>query len=123
MLVVVVYLVYILFTLYLSYRMCWAGLFQVGCVWEPSVAAQNFRTSLDRGVCRSSELLVLVLSSSFCIWWIEPEWLRSSERLHLVLDLRDVFLGSSELFLARAVWFVLRSSERFVARACFWLQT
>ncbi|KAF5947127.1 hypothetical protein HYC85_017355 [Camellia sinensis] len=51
------------------------------------------------------------------------EWLRSSERLHLVLDLRVVFLGSSELFLARAVWFVLRSSEELVARACFWLQT
>ena len=26
-------------------------------------------------------------------------------------------------FLARAVWFVLRSSERSVARACLWLQT
>ncbi|KAF5950012.1 hypothetical protein HYC85_012005 [Camellia sinensis] len=28
---------------------------QVGCVWEPSVAAQNFGPSLDRGVGRSSE--------------------------------------------------------------------
>ena len=55
MLVVVVYLVYILFALYLSYRMCWAGLLQVGCVWEPSVAAQNFGPSLERGVGRSSE--------------------------------------------------------------------
>ena len=34
----------------------------------------------------------------------------------MVLDLRVVFLGSSELFLARAVWFV-RSLERGVGRS------
>ena len=116
MLVVVYYLVCILFTGILSYWMCWAGLLQVGCGWEPSVAAQIFGPSLERGVGRSSESWVRV-------WWVEPEWLRSSESLHLVLDLRVVFLGSSELFLARAGWFVLRSCEELVARACFWLQT
>ncbi|GMP66376.1 hypothetical protein CsSME_00026758 [Camellia sinensis var. sinensis] len=39
-------------------EMCWAGLLQVGCVWEPSVAAQIFGPSLERGVCRSSEIIV-----------------------------------------------------------------
>ena len=35
--------------------MCWAGLLQVGCVWEPSAAALIFGPSLERGVGRSSE--------------------------------------------------------------------
>ncbi|CAL5419592.1 unnamed protein product [Camellia sinensis] len=52
---------------------------QVGCAWEPSVAAQIFGPSLERGVCRSSESSV-------------PP----------VLDLRVVVSGSSELFVARA---------------------
>ena len=93
--------------------MCWAGLLLVGCVWEPSVAAQIFGPSLELGVGRPSESRVRV-------WWVEPELLRSSERWRLVPDLR---VGSSELFLARAVWLVLRSRERSVARACLWLQT
>ncbi|CAL5414344.1 unnamed protein product [Camellia sinensis] len=33
-------------------------LLQVGCAWEPSVAAQIFGPSLERGVCRSSESCV-----------------------------------------------------------------
>ena len=80
--------------------MCWAGLLQVGCVWEPSVAAQIFGPSLERGVCRSSESSVAP-----------------------VLDLRVVVSGSSELFVARAVWVFLRSIENFLARArvfCVW---
>ncbi|KAF5931710.1 hypothetical protein HYC85_027881 [Camellia sinensis] len=57
--------------------------------------------------------------------------LRSSEEyvararvvLRLVLDLRVAFPGSSELFVARAVWVFLRSIENFLARArvfCVW---
>ncbi|CAL5402384.1 unnamed protein product [Camellia sinensis] len=52
---------------------------EVVCAWEPSVAAQIFGPSLERGVCRSSESSV------------SP-----------VLDLRVVVSGSSELFVARA---------------------
>ena len=80
--------------------MCWAGLLQVGCAWEPSVAAQIFGPSLELGVCRSSESSV------------SP-----------VLDLRVVVSGSSELFVDRAVWVFLRSIENFLARArvfCVW---
>ena len=80
--------------------MCWAGFLQVGCAWEPSVAAQIFGPSLERGVCRSSESSVAP-----------------------VLDLRVVVSGSSELFVARAVWVFLRSIENFLARArvfCVW---
>ncbi|KAF5933939.1 hypothetical protein HYC85_030110 [Camellia sinensis] len=67
---------------------------------DPSVAAQIFGPSLERGVCRSSESCVAP-----------------------VLDLRAVFLGSSELFVVRAVWVFLRSIENFLARArvfCVW---
>ena len=80
--------------------MRWAGLLQVGCVWEPSVAAQIFGPSLERRGCRSSESSVAP-----------------------VLDLRVVVSGSSELFVARAVWVFLRSIENFLARArvfCVW---
>ena len=100
MLVVGYYRVYIPFSSFLSYRMCWAGLLQVGCVWEPSVAAQNIGPSLERGVVA-----------------------RASVVLHPVLDLRVVVSGSSELFVARAVCFFLRSIENFLARArvfCVW---
>ncbi|KAF5950152.1 hypothetical protein HYC85_012145 [Camellia sinensis] len=45
-----------------------AALVDVGCVREPSVAAQNFGPSLERGVGRSSE-------SGVRVWWVEPEWL------------------------------------------------
>ncbi|CAL5444506.1 unnamed protein product [Camellia sinensis] len=81
-------------------------LFQVGCVWEPSVAAQNFGPSLERGVDRSSESGFVLVGRARVA--------RSSEQLHLVLDLRAAFLGSSELFVARAVWVFLRSIENFL---------
>ncbi|CAL5394311.1 unnamed protein product [Camellia sinensis] len=55
---------------------------QVGCAWEPSVAAQIFGPSLERRGCRSSESSVAP-----------------------VLDLRVVVSGSSELSVARAVAF------------------
>ena len=63
--------------------------------WKPSVAVQIFGPSLERGGGRSSELLFLVLRSTQglvarardCVW---------------ALDLRVVFLGSSELSFARA---------------------
>ncbi|GMP54057.1 hypothetical protein CsSME_00019330 [Camellia sinensis var. sinensis] len=78
--------VYILFTsfhtLYLSYRMCWAGLLQVGSDWEQMVAAQNFGSSLKREFCRSSELCVL-----------DPS---------LEQELSFVSGGSSEKYCARA---------------------
>ena len=74
--------------------MCWAGLLQVGCVWEPSVAAQIFGPSLERGVWRSSESSVAP-----------------------VLDLRAGFLGSSELpSLERSGFFFARSRTSWLER-------
>ena len=83
--------------------MCWAGLLQVGCAWEPSVAAQIFGPSLERGVCRSSELLFLVLRLSRglvarargCVW----------------------FRTCSCAFLARASFSSLERVSSFFARA------
>ncbi|KAF5934507.1 hypothetical protein HYC85_030678 [Camellia sinensis] len=98
-----------------GHMMCWAGLLQVGCVWEPCVAAQNFGPSLERGVGRSSESGFVSGGSSqsgsleravapgsgpeSCLSWLE----RAS--------------------FARAVWVFLRSIETFLARArvfCVW---
>ena len=104
--------------------MYWAGLLQVGSVWEQRVAAQNFGPSLEREVCRSSELFVLDPS-------LKPGFGRSSESWVLCLvdrarslalehasashfDLRAMFLGSSELFFARASEVYVLS---FLARA------
>ena len=56
----VVYILFLSFnTLYLSYRMCWVGLLQVGCDWEQMVAAQNFGPSLERAGRHSREPCVL----------------------------------------------------------------
>ena len=111
MLVVVYYLVCILFTGILSFRMCWAGLFQVGCVWEPSVAAQIFWTfararswSLERELssCLVGRARVASLERALapgsgpesCISWLERAGYSSLERafclssVRLVTDLR-----------------------------------
>ena len=76
--------VVVLYFLIWSYRMCWAG--WLG--WKPSVAVQIFGPSLERAVVFGPSL--------------DPGSGRSNERLRLALDLRVVFLGSSESFFARA---------------------
>ena len=56
--------VVVLYFLIWNYRMCWAGLFQVGWVQIPSVAVQVFGSSLERGVVRSSERQCLIWTCS-----------------------------------------------------------
>ncbi|CAL5349197.1 unnamed protein product [Camellia sinensis] len=74
------------------------SLLQVGCAWEPSVAAQIFGPSLERGVCRSSERCVAPGSGpESCSFWLERAFRGSSGLGFSSLD-REL-LGSSESFL------------------------
>ena len=76
--------------------MCWAGLLQVGCVWEPSAAAQIFGPSLERVLssclvdrARVASLERAIASGSgpeSCISWLE----------------RDFFARAVWVFFARA---------------------
>ena len=94
--------------------MCWAGLLQVGCVWEPSVAAQIFGPSLERGVCRSSERCVAPGSGpESCSSWLERAFRGSSGLGFSSLD-REL-LGLSESFLC----LVARATNPSLERACF----
>ena len=85
--------------------MFWTCSFQVGCVWEQVVAAQVFSPSLERDVCRSSESGVLCLVARARVSSLERAFAFS-------IDLRAVFLRSSESFLCLVAQATKSSLER-----------
>ncbi|KAF5949199.1 hypothetical protein HYC85_015156 [Camellia sinensis] len=93
--------------------MCWAGLLQVGCEFEPMVAAQVLSHSLEQGFLCSSEAWDFASS-------LERGFLHSSEDGWSSGFFSDAALARASFpSLERAFCLVsLRSSEKSCARAC-----